>query len=149
MDIHADQQKRNPNKKVRLPLVGAVVVVVAGAALALTGQASAAVDSYSPSRPTSIHQDDTAVLNPDGTVTVRVTTVCPSGEFNHLVVNMSERVGDLVVAGQGWEGMRCDGNRQSFAVNVRPWNGTFVEGTAWSEPMLPFANGEREITVVR
>lgn len=137
--------------KLRLSLAGAVVVAVAGAGLALTGQAGGAVDSYSPSLPSSLHQDDTAVLNPDGTVTVSVIAVCPPGRFDHLVINMSERVGDAVVNGQGWAGVYCDGTRKSFAVVITPWNGTFAEGTAWSEPTLSsfYLNDEREITVVR
>ena len=153
---HSDQryhQKRNAMKKFRLPLVGAVLVAAAGTGLALTAQPGAAVSSYSPPV-VLLHQEDTAVLNPDGSVTVTVAARCPAAaQIAHLPVNLSERVGDAVVTGHGFEGVRCDDTRQTFAVTVTPDYGTvFTAGTAWSEPSLLCGgcdeNDEREITIV-
>ena len=145
------QQKRNPMEKFRLPIVGAVLVAAAGTGLAVSAQPGAAVSSYSPPV-VLLHQQDTAVLNPDGTVTVTVAARCPAPQIAHLFVTMSQRVGDAVVTGYAFQGVRCDDTRQTFAMTVTPQNGVFTAGSAWSEPSLACGgcdeNDEHEITVV-
>ena len=140
-------------KKFRLPLAGAVLVVAAGAGLALTGQAGAVVSLSSYSQGFMLRQADTAVLNPDGTVTVQVTAACPTGDVGHIPITISERVGDAVVTGHGFDAARCDGRRTSLSIVVTPATGTFTEGTAWIEPELLSGagslNDEREVTVLR
>ena len=133
----------------RLPWLAAVAIG-AGAALAVTLPAGAAVSLASQSPPVqSVQLGNQATLDANGAVVFApVKVVCAPGSQAYLSVTVAENVNGFIASGTAsTEVQPCDGTTQSLRMAVIPNQRAFKKGLAFGQASLSICdfNGCRNI----